>query len=165
MSELFGLAHYATNAAFVNTTFIASSFGIAATLTNWSYQHGKSKPHERACIGKQCFGLAFVVCAIIGLITTAASIVLTLRRRKFYKRMYRCAASDVHQCRVQHQTCCYAAIAGTSAQIVQVQWRHGCPLVRSQAASEKPTLQVSALQAQHPHPLGPDNSVVFHGAD
>lgn len=91
VSELFGLAHYATNAAFVNTTFIASSFGIAATLTNWSYQQGKHGSGERACNGKQCFGVAFIICAIIGGFTMAASVALTLRRRKYYKRMFRCA--------------------------------------------------------------------------
>ena len=91
ISELFGLAHFATTAAFVSTTFIVSSFGVAAMLTNWSYQHGKSGD-GRECHGRACFGLAFVICSVLGMVTVVCSIVLTMRRRKYYKRMFRCAA-------------------------------------------------------------------------
>jgi hypothetical protein len=96
VSELFGLAHFATNAAFVSTMFIASSFGIATTLTNWYYD-AATQPGERECHGHACFATSFWICTAFGLGATAFSVVLTIRRRTYYHRMERCAIAP-HSC-------------------------------------------------------------------
>ena len=90
VSECFGLSHFATNSAFVSTMFIASSFGIAKSLSNWSYRAG-IKDGEGECHGQICFARAFWACTVISLIATLCSVVLTIKRRAYYRRMFRCA--------------------------------------------------------------------------
>jgi hypothetical protein len=90
VSELFGLANFATNSAFVSTMFIASSFGIATTLTNWGYDRAANAQGAEACQGNVCFGPAFWICAVLGMFATLCSTILTVRKRKYYHRLDRC---------------------------------------------------------------------------
>jgi MFS family permease len=96
-SELFGLAHFATNAAFISTMFIAASFGIASALTGYLYK-ANIAPGMSECFGRECFQLSFLTCAAISAIATACSVVLTVRRRKFYRRIARCALTHLINC-------------------------------------------------------------------
>ena len=96
VSELFGLANFATNSAFVSTMFIASSFGIATTLTNWGYDRAANAQGAEECQGKVCFGPAFWICAVLGMVATLCSTILTVRKRKYYHRLDRCDFLGLH---------------------------------------------------------------------
>lgn len=93
-SELFGLAHFATNTAFVSTMFIVTSFAMANGMSSWIYRAHIRPPH-RHCLGPGCFRLSFLVCTVVGVAAGLASLMLTTRRVKYYRRMTKCA---LHLC-------------------------------------------------------------------
>lgn len=90
-SELFGLAHFATNTAFISTMFIFTSFAMANGMSSWIYRVHVQPPHHH-CMGPACFRLSFLACALAGVAAGLASLVLTTRRVKYYRRMIKCAS-------------------------------------------------------------------------
>ena len=129
-SELFGLHHFANNYAFINTMFIVGSFGLAKGVTSWSNEVMKSK-NASSCKGQLCFGLAFWICAVVALMAAAASALLTLRCRGFYKRMAKCASCaciSLHGvlCAVlQGRDACAAVLEGVN-RVREMRSMHAC---------------------------------------
>jgi hypothetical protein len=92
VSELFGLAHFATNTAMLSTMFVASSFGLASALPSWVIRRAEGAPgsHGAPCRGAACFRLTFLVVAAAACVATALALLLAARKAKFYARISRC---------------------------------------------------------------------------
>ena len=92
VSELFGLVHFASNYAMLNTTLISGSLLMATLLPSAVYER-HTAPGEAFCRGPRCFRLAFIANAALCLTAIAAVALLTARTRSVYCKLFECASA------------------------------------------------------------------------
>jgi hypothetical protein len=91
VSELFGLAYFASNYALVCTMFIVSSFSIAHGLMSWNYDMYSNHHTPPTCHGTQCFQTGFYICTALCGLSCVLSSTLTRRRKPFYQLLLKYA--------------------------------------------------------------------------
>jgi hypothetical protein len=87
-SEIFGLAHFASNYTLLQLAPAAGSLGLAARLAGHLYQHELARQGQAAggtCVGAGCFRPTFLVLAALAMAAAAASSVLCRRTRGLYR--------------------------------------------------------------------------------
>jgi hypothetical protein len=91
VSELFGLAYFASNYALVCTMFIVSSFSIAHGVMSWNYDMYSNQDIPPTCHGPRCFQMGFYICTALCGVSCVLSSILTIRRKSFYQLLHKYA--------------------------------------------------------------------------